>query len=740
MDHYRGRVMELTTGWKAAVADDELRRRSADPAFDDSTWANVEVPHHWRRSAAFAETDGPLLYRRNFSNPSQQPKNHGPDGEQRWWLQFDGIFYQGDIWLDGEYLGDTEGYFAPHAFEVTERLQRANEHLLSVEVACTPQHQRSAKRNLTGVFQHWDCIHPDWNPGGIWQPVRLLSTGSVRIERVRVLCIEADEHLATLAIRANLDTLTARTVTVETDVFDGGKSVSNHSQQHPLGSGMNRIEWRVTVENPTLWWPRALGTPHLVDVRIAVSDADGNVTDRRERRTGLRQVRQRNWVYEINGERLHLKGANVGPVRMALAEVAGHEARNLVRSATDAGLDMLRVHAHISHPALYEAADDAGLLLWQDLPLQWGYSRAVRKPAVEQAREAVELLGHHPSIIQWTGHNEPLALDIEPGESLLNRKRAANMVGRYLAAQQFPTWNKSVLDFAIHRSLTRSDPSRPVSAHSGILPGPFSGGSDTHFYFGWYHGDERDLPGWIRRMPRLGRFVSEFGAQSVPTGTAAQFMEPDRWPNLDWEALGRTHALQISFMDRHTPRTAYETFVEWAEATQDYQAELLRRHIQELRRIKYRPNGGFALFSWHDSLDHPAATWAVIAHDGTRKRAYAAVAEACAPVIVVADRLPRTLLPGSSLEVDIHVVSDLRATLRDATVCATLSIGTATPLIWKWSGDCPADHVTRVGSVPVLIPAGTPSGTPVRLELTMQHPTHRPTATDSTVVEARLTG
>ena len=725
-------MIELQDGWKAAVADDELRRQSADPKFDDSSWETVSVPHHWRATEAFAGSDGPLLYRHRFQSPEA-----GGETDRRWWLQFDGIFYQGDIWLDAEYLGDTEGYFAPHAFEVTNQLNNAEEHLLSVEVACTPQKDRSSKRNLTGVFQHWDCIDPEWNPGGIWQPVRLISTGAVRIERVRVLCIDADEHRATLAIRANLDTTEARTVSVETDVFDAGASVANHTQTHPLGSGMNRVEWRVTIDNPTLWWPLALGAPHLVDVHVGVSTEDGNVTDRRQRRTGLRQVRQRDWIYEINGERMHLKGANIAPIRMALADVAGHEARSLVRSATDAGLDLLRVHAHISHPELYTAADNAGMLLWQDLPLQWGYSRSVRKPAVEQAREAAELLGHHPSVIQWSGHNEPLALDIEPGESLQNRKRAVNMIGRYLAAQQLPSWNKSVLDFAIHRTLTRSDPSRPVSAHSGILPGPFSGGSDTHVYFGWYHGHERDFPIWMRRLPRLARFLSEFGAQAVPRGPAAAFMQPDRWPNLDWERLGQKHSLQISFMDRHVERAAYDSFDAWAEATQQYQAEVLRRHIQEIRRLKYRPNGGFTLFCWNDAKDHPAVTWAVISADDSHKLAYDAVAQACAPVIVVADRLPSTLLPGSSLEANIHVVSDLRTTLRGAKVRATLTIGSAQPLNWTWTGDCPADYVTRVGSVPVLIPIGTPSGTTVSLNIEMQHADHTPTH-NSTAITTTL--
>ena len=37
---------------------------------------------------------------------------------------------------------------------------------------------RTAKRNLTGVFQHWDCADPAANPGGIWRPVGLSSSGS----------------------------------------------------------------------------------------------------------------------------------------------------------------------------------------------------------------------------------------------------------------------------------------------------------------------------------------------------------------------------------------------------------------------------------------------------------------------------------------------------------------------------------------------------------------------------------
>ena len=104
----------LAEGWRAAAADDHLRRSYTEADFDDVAWHPIAVPGHWRSNPAFADNDGPLLYRCRFDAPAPPPG-------RRAWLTFDGLFYQGDAWLDGGYLGDTEGYFLPHTFEVTGR-------------------------------------------------------------------------------------------------------------------------------------------------------------------------------------------------------------------------------------------------------------------------------------------------------------------------------------------------------------------------------------------------------------------------------------------------------------------------------------------------------------------------------------------------------------------------------------------------------------------------------------------
>jgi beta-mannosidase len=690
---------ELTEGWRAAVADDHLRRAYADPGFDDTGWAAITVPGHWRSTPAFADTDGPLLHRCGFDAPA-------PPAGRRAWLTFDGLFYQGDIWLDGGYLGDTEGYFFPHTFEVTDALRDRTTHTLAVELTCTPQHGSSAKRNITGVFQHWDCLDPEWNPGGIWRPVRLTETGPVRIASLRVLCTEAGADRAVLALQAVLDSDRARRVRLRTEV-----GALDHEADQPLAAGTNEVNWTVTIERPTLWWPRALGDAVLHDVRVAVLVEPGGegdpgagpraVSDERRLRTGLRSVRLRRWIASVNGERLFLKGSNLGPTRMALAEATPAELQRDVDLAVETGLDLLRVHAHITRPELYDAADEAGLLLWQDMPLQWGYARGIRREAVRQARAMVDLLGHHPSVAVWCGHNEPVPMN-GAVEVTTSRSATLALVARMVAEQQLPTWNRSVLDASLKRALQKADVSRPVVAHSGVAPHlPQLEGTDSHLYVGWYTGDERDLPVFARRLPRMVRFVSEFGAQAVPSGDGSAFAEPERWPDLDWRRLEARHSLQKAVFDLRVPPAGYATFGGWRDATQRYQANLVRHHVEELRRLKYRPTGGFAQFLFADG--HPGVTWSVLDHERRPKLAFDALREACRPVVVVADRLPETVVGGDPLALDVHVVSDLRAAIDDARVTARLSWpgGEHT---WRWRGDVGPDTCVRVGTIQAMVP------------------------------------
>ena len=704
-------AVELSGTWRACIADDDVRRDGVGLDHDDSLWPQVAVPGHWRSTPAFAGSDGPLLYRHRF--------HLGPpaDGRRRF-VTLEGVFYQADVWLDGAYLGDPEGYFFPHSFDITDLSRLADDHVLAIEVACSPQRQRAAKRNITGVLQHSDAIDPEWNPGGLWRPVHVIETGAVRIDRLRVLCRDANDARAHLRLHARLDADRSRTVLVRTSV--DGEVLAEHTQS--LAAGLNEVGWTLDVADPRLWWPWSLGEQHLTDVTVDVL-LDGEACDQRSVRTGLREVALQDWTFAVNGERLFVKGANLAPTRAALAEATAAEVRRDVELARDAGLDLVRVNGHIARPELYEAADELGMLVWQDFPLQWGYARTIRKEAVRQAREAVDLLGHHPSVVVWCAHNDPVAHDDTRAKGL------GPSIVRNVVSQQRPTWNKSILDRWVKRAFESADETRSVIPHSGVAPHvPQLDGTDSHLFFGWYHGEAADIDGFAASMPRMVRFVSEFGAASVPA--SAEFMQPQHWPSLDWEQLTDHHGLQLEPFERHVPPDAHATFDSWRDATQHYQADVLRHHIETFRRLKYRPTGGFCFLGLNDPA--PAVSWGVLDHERRPKPAYHAVTEACAPVIVVADTLPRALLTGAPIALDVHVVSDLRSPLDGVRCTATLRWPGGSHQ-WMWEGDVPPDACVRVGTAQFVVP-----DVPGELwfDLTLEHPdaaaTNRYTATVGT--------
>jgi beta-mannosidase len=680
------RLVDLKGAWRAHLSAAELAKQFADPSFDDRGWTTVHLPHHWRTEAEFAAEDGPILYRRRQTIAA-------PAAGRRAFVELEGVFYYGDVWLDGDYLGATEGYFVPHAFEVTDALRRDTEHVFAVEVACPPQVDRTAKRTVTGVFGHWDAADPAFNPGGPWRPIRVVDTGPVRISGLRVLCTEALTERSRLTCEVRLDANDGPLdALLRASVVDAsGGTLLDASRPVTLAAGENRQSWVLTIENAPRWWPHTLGDQPLCTLALEVIVAD-EPSDVRTLRTAFREVRCDDWKFSVNGERLFLKGANLAPTRMALGDPTADEIRHDLVLAREANLDFVRIHAHVARPELYDAADEMGMLVWQDLPLQWGYARGIRRQAARQARAMVDLLGHHPSVFLWCAHNAPFADDREPGEPWTRSARV-----KLAATKALPTWSKQVLDRSVARAMSRSDHTRPVVRHSGVLPGIAESGTDSHLYHGWYHGDLRGLARSVRRWPRLARFVSEFGAQAVPDDSA--WMEPERWPDLDWERLARHHALQRDVFDRRMPPTDAKSFDEWRAMTQAYQAALLQLQIEDLRRIKYAPTGGFAIFSLADP--QPLVSWSILDDARTPKRGYFAVRDACRPVLPMIE--PRAGL--------VHVVNDSREPWIDAEVEASVDGRVA-----RWVGNVPADGIAFVGRIDVT------EG--VDVEVSLQHPEH----------------
>ena len=206
-------MVDLSGTWRAAVAGDSQRDDYQDPEFDDGSWAMATVPGHWRaiRPSPPGRARGlphhlrrprPLRTRRREARATSRRPPQLAGARRR-------LLHQRRV-ARRHLPGRHGGLLLPPPVRGHRRAGRpAREHALAVEVACPRPSDLAAKRNLTGVFQHWDLLDQDWTPGGIWRPVHLEQSGPVRIRHWRVRCTDVTDQAATVAVRVVLDTTDA---------------------------------------------------------------------------------------------------------------------------------------------------------------------------------------------------------------------------------------------------------------------------------------------------------------------------------------------------------------------------------------------------------------------------------------------------------------------------------------------------------------------------------------------------
>ena len=609
--------------------------------YPEQGWLEMEVPSHWQQHPELESYSGKAVYRRAFSFRRRKGK--------RYRLRLNGVFYRSMVRLNGQGLGENEGYFFPQEYEITGFLERKN--TLLVEVDCPDEEDKERKQLITGVLSHWDVLDPHTNPGGIWLPVEIVESGEVYIKQSSLQLQSLAENAARVQAKVVLDAATPGSfelrITFTPHNFKGARQT--FAQQVQLARGSNEISVPVTIEKPRLWWTHDQGFPHLYHVTMEVKTPGRRVaSDRLEFNFGLRTFEMRDWIAYLNGRRVFLKGNNYGPGDARLATMNRDRFRQDLELAREAHMNMLRVHAHIEHPFFYEVADELGILIWQDFPLQWGYSKEVLPEALRQVEFMVKLLYNRPSVVVWCMHNEP---GIQPEPS----GRRSWWIVKTMFSLWVYSWDRDVMDRKLKRRVEELDDTRFAVRSSGEWVVPLlRKGTDSHLYYGWYRDQE---PG--KKLERPGshlRFVTEFGAQSFPNyESSIKFMSPEM-SRIDWRRLEERHSLQREIMDRWLNLGSFSSLKELVEASQEYQIAINRQYIDHLRYRKYRPTGGILAFSFHDP--NPAVQWSIIDYWRVPKRSYYHMQRAFHPQYVFTLLENDHYRVGEEIAVPIYIVND----------------------------------------------------------------------------------
>lgn len=618
---------------------------------DDRAWIAQNLPAHWQQHPLFERYSGKMVYRKAFSIDERVLDGQSP---RRHWLRFNGVFYWMQAYFNGVDLGRAEGYFVPHEYEVTDWLHREN--TLVVEVDCPEEHNKFGKRMITGVFSHWDCIDPVTNPGGMWLPVELISTGPVHIRAVQLHTERASSALAEIRFRTTVDTTTARDVTLrwtlEPKNFAGQVQVIE--MRRALAAGEQEIAGLFNVRDPQLWWTHDLGHPNCYTVRLEVIEGN-TISDEYACTFGIRTFTFEKWIARLNGKRLFIKGSNYAPGDVRIATMTFDQFARDIELAQQCHMNMLRVHAHVEHPDFYEAANLAGVLLWQDFPMQWLYRRSVLPEAERQARHMVRLLYNHPSVVLWCMHNEPLY------NADTRDERITTVLRTYFSVFVW-NWNRDVLDTHLKHVAEDEDATRLVVRSSGEYAIPLlHKGTDTHFYFGWYavYGPLWFFSRLARRFPKNVRFVTEFGAQSFPNYESTIKFANEDISQIDWNHLIDRHLFQENMLAHWLDWKAAGSLQELIDMTQEYQSSINRFYIDRLRFHKYRPTGGIVPFMFHDP--NPGVLWSVVDYWRVPKRSYYALQDAFSPQYIFTLLEQEQFALGDTIDLPIYIVNDAHA-------------------------------------------------------------------------------
>lgn len=183
-------------------------------------------------------------------------------------------------------------------------------------------------------------------------------------------------------------------VVVELHGDDG--FVDEHRRRVTLADGEGMV--KLTVVEPQLWWPAGLGDQPMYQLRVSLLQ-DGVACDQRETAVGLTSVRGH---APMLGRRILVNGHETAISQIVPVDLA--DERHLLPAAGDS---LLLVRGHYGPDVLYHAADRAGILLLQCVPIH-----PLAKPNSEVCAH-VERLAGHPSLIGWfVGHLGALADDV----------------------------------------------------------------------------------------------------------------------------------------------------------------------------------------------------------------------------------------------------------------------------------------------------------------------------------------
>ncbi|MBP2238367.1 beta-mannosidase [Sinorhizobium kostiense] len=348
----------------------------------------------------------------------------------------------------------------------------------------------------------------DWNiaiaPLGIYRALALCRLETARIEHVTTRQLWLDDGSVDLQVTVVLYARDPGIVPIHFEL-DGQRERLDCA----VAAGETRITQVFNIAEPQRWWPAGSGEQALSILKVETPEETVTrqigfrtielVTDRDE--AGNR------FVFRVNGRDVFCRGANWIPADALMSRVTPEGVEDLLRSAVDANMNMIRVWGGGFYEPdwFYDLCDRLGLMVWQDFMFACNLYPSTPDFLENVAAEVdyqVKRLASHPSIALWCGDNELVGALTWFEESRKDRDR-------YLVS--YDRLNRTI-EMALKTASPEATwwPSSPSVGYLDFGDAWHADGSgDMHYWSVWHENKSFDNYRSVRP-----RFCSEFGFQS----------------------------------------------------------------------------------------------------------------------------------------------------------------------------------------------------------------------------------
>jgi len=373
-------------------------KTAIDPKFDDSKWRQLNLPHDWA-------VELPFVYKDNFDVMAHGYKPVGglfpetsigwyrkhftvakADSGQRFQIQFDGIFRDANIWLNGFYLGNNKSGYVGVVYDVTDYINFEKENVLVVRADATQ-------------YEGWF-----YEGAGIYRHVWLNKYDNIHIETDGVFVYSA---IVSNKAVVNVETViknqspSASYCIVSAYLTDRSGKVVSVSKEQKLFIDVNKQVIAVNNISTVNFREWTLDDPYLYRVIVEIK-AGGKLVDRKVIRYGLRHIEIKpNGVF-LNGQYVKLKGVNNhqdhAGVGSALPDYLQYYRISLLKRM---GVNAYRTSHNAPTPELLDACDSLGMLVMDEQRLLNSSPEYI-----DQFERLIRRDRNRPSVFMWSIGNE----------------------------------------------------------------------------------------------------------------------------------------------------------------------------------------------------------------------------------------------------------------------------------------------------------------------------------------------